>query len=131
MDSWRSGMEMLEAGDDDQMVLEGDESEWCSEAEYLDGAWVTREEEVTLDNIRRIYKFTVSFLGSLYGGHLLTFQSSPPASSNVKPRTTGAIHRPMIPPFGRASSRQRSTNGSRTVDAGSMSLTSGTLQSIA
>lgn len=67
MDSWRSGMQMLEGGDDDQMVLEGDESEWCSEAEYLDGAWVTREEEVTLDNIRRVYKFTVSFLGIFYG----------------------------------------------------------------
>lgn len=60
-------MEMLDGGDSDQMVLEGDESEWCSEAEYLDGAWVTREEEVTLDNIRRIYKFTVGLfvLGSL------------------------------------------------------------------
>lgn len=34
--------------------------EWCTEEEYLDGEWVLREEEVTLDNIRKIYKYTVS-----------------------------------------------------------------------
>lgn len=48
-----------EVGDSlDQVMTQ--ESNWCSEAEYLDGAWVTRDEQVTLDNIRRIYKYTVS-----------------------------------------------------------------------
>lgn len=63
VDAWRSGSDMLSGGKE-QHVLEG-QSDWCTEAEYLDGAWVTREEEVTMDNIRRIYKYTVSRLFSL------------------------------------------------------------------
>lgn len=34
--------------------------DWCTEEEYLDGEWVKREEEVTMDNIRRIFQYTVS-----------------------------------------------------------------------
>ncbi|KAJ9105555.1 hypothetical protein QFC19_003537 [Naganishia cerealis] len=30
---------------------------WCSPSEYLDGEWLMREEEVTLENIREIYKY--------------------------------------------------------------------------
>lgn len=47
-----------------QFVLDSSDhkrvGDWCTEEEYLDGEWVLREEEVTLDNIRRIYKYTVS-----------------------------------------------------------------------
>ncbi|KAJ9096757.1 hypothetical protein QFC21_005027 [Naganishia friedmannii] len=32
--------------------------EWCTEEQYLDGEWVVREEAVTLDNIRRVFKYT-------------------------------------------------------------------------
>jgi hypothetical protein len=34
--------------------------DWCTEAEYLDGEWLQREEEVTLDRLREIYQYTVS-----------------------------------------------------------------------
>lgn len=36
--------------------------DWCTEAEYLDGEWSKREEEVTLARLREIYQYTVSFL---------------------------------------------------------------------
>lgn len=32
--------------------------EYCTEAEYLDGGWTKREEPVTPDNIRRVFKLT-------------------------------------------------------------------------
>jgi hypothetical protein len=34
--------------------------DWCTEEEYLDGEWVKREEEVTMENIRRVFHYTVS-----------------------------------------------------------------------
>ena len=39
--------------------LQEEEVDWCSEAEYLDGEWVPRDEEVTMDNIRSIFKYSV------------------------------------------------------------------------
>ena len=42
----------------DQASKETDD--WCTEEEYLDGEWVKREEEVTTNNIRRIFQYTVS-----------------------------------------------------------------------
>ncbi|KAJ9096804.1 hypothetical protein QFC21_005075 [Naganishia friedmannii] len=33
-------------------------SDWCTEAEYLDGEWVKRDEEITLQRLREIYKYT-------------------------------------------------------------------------
>lgn len=33
---------------------------WCTEKEYLDGEWLEREEEVTLQRLREIFKYTVS-----------------------------------------------------------------------
>jgi hypothetical protein len=38
--------------------------DWCTEAEYLDGEWLKREEEVTLDRLREIYQYTVSIFSS-------------------------------------------------------------------
>ncbi|KAJ9108626.1 hypothetical protein QFC20_003324 [Naganishia adeliensis] len=32
--------------------------DWCTEEEYLDGEWVKREEEVTMENIRRVFHYT-------------------------------------------------------------------------
>lgn len=47
-----------------QVVLDSSQykrvGDWCTEEEYLDGEWVLREQEVTLENIRKIYKYTVS-----------------------------------------------------------------------
>lgn len=34
--------------------------EYCSEAEYLDGAWTKRAERITPRNIRKVFKLTVS-----------------------------------------------------------------------
>jgi hypothetical protein len=51
-----------EHGKRTQVVLDSSHykrvGEWCTEEEYLDGEWVLREEEVTLANIRKIYKYT-------------------------------------------------------------------------
>lgn len=35
------------------------EEYWCSEAEFLDGEWVLRDEEVTMENIRSVFQYTV------------------------------------------------------------------------
>lgn len=36
--------------------------DWCTEAEYLDGEWLKREGETTLDRLREIYQYTVSVM---------------------------------------------------------------------
>lgn len=56
--------------------------DWCTEEEYLDGEWVKREEEVTMDNIRRVFHYTVSLTSSLYP----CLRASP--SCDVGPRRT-------------------------------------------
>lgn len=45
--------------------------DWCTEEEYLDGEWVKREEEVTMENIRRVFHYTVrlSLFLSLASAH--------------------------------------------------------------
>lgn len=49
------GGEVLLGGDSWKKI-----GDWCTEEEYLDGEWVKREEEVTMENIRRIFHYTVS-----------------------------------------------------------------------
>lgn len=47
------------SGNSRPQALFKQEDDWCSEAEYLDGEWVSRDEIVTLENIRSIFQFQV------------------------------------------------------------------------
>lgn len=46
-------------GKQGQAALQVKRGDWCTEKEYLDGEWVKRDGEVTLDRLREIYKYTV------------------------------------------------------------------------
>jgi hypothetical protein len=51
---------LASSGGTNQQTAFKREENWCSESEYLDGEWVTRDEVVTMDNIRKIFGYTES-----------------------------------------------------------------------
>ncbi|KAJ9096756.1 hypothetical protein QFC21_005026 [Naganishia friedmannii] len=50
--SWSTG------GRNKQVALDSKDEHWCTPSEYLEGEWLLREEEVTLENIRAVFKYT-------------------------------------------------------------------------
>lgn len=75
--------------------------DWCTEAEYLDGEWLKREEEVTLARLGEIYQYTVSPLHKGYATLTTTLGHGSiqmhGAGSTSRKRTTRRTSRPLRP----------------------------------
>lgn len=104
--------------------------DWCTEAEYLDGEWLKREEDVTLARLREIYQYTVSSFSSLEN-QLTLFRMRDNSSAWLEISRGVANHPKAIPIITCESSRRRSTSGNRRVVVASMNGTPGTLPSFA
>lgn len=93
--------------------------DWCTEEEYLDGEWVKREEEVTMDNIRKIFHYTVSLSPyTCRAPFLIPLVSRTAACSDAKPgkQGTAMTRKTTIRECPSGSWRRRSLSTVRRVD---------------
>ena len=104
--------------------------DWCTEAEYLDGEWLKRDEDVTLMRLREIYQYTVSPFGRLHPGAHVTRTRE---NSNAWLETFREVANPpkdiRITTCG--SSKRRNTNGNQRAAVASTNGMPGTLPNFA